>query len=185
MGRKNKLVNTSARKQMGIAQEDYVPFLWGITRSALAMYENHQRSLPFEPRMKNNAVELAFAEPETEEAREARTLQEKQVAREVLAKRREECLLLIKKFQWHMLKMQERYQQCLHLVRVAARAPIILTELLPNNPRHQQDMECLESFGSTGTSRMKKCSIGQQQLLQLKMDALQFEADQIQQLLTA
>jgi hypothetical protein len=62
-------------------------------------------------------------------------------------------------------------------------APFILTEILPNNSRQPEDMGYLKLLGQTAMHKMEKCGIGQQQLLQLKIDALQFEADKIQQMI--
>ena len=174
----------SVRKQIGLSQENYITYLWDIPRSTLAMYENHrQRDLPFEQKMRNTAVEMAFTIPETEEATEERLLQEKKITVKILTKRHEECLLLLKRSQHQLAKMKQQYQQCVGLARVAAAAPALLTQYLPTNDRHTEDMESLTWFGRTARNRMEKCGIGQQQLLQLKIDALQLEADKIQQML--
>jgi transcriptional regulator with XRE-family HTH domain len=175
--------NTSVRGKIGLSQEEYILYLCGVNRSTLAMYENGKRSLPFEASVRNAAIEIALSKPETERSIETMALQQKRVSVAALTKRRDYCLFLIKKTLLQLAKMQKRYRQCLNMIAVSATAPAILTELFPNNSRHAKDRGCLEIFGVAAKNKLEHCSTSQQQLLQLKMEALQFEADKIQRLL--
>jgi|GEM_PF-2470747 len=170
--------NTSVRTQLGITQENYVSYLMG-NRSMLAMYENNKRSLPHEAFMRNGAVELSLARPETAVATEAAEQEQRAAAIQVLTRRRAICSATITKLQIQLTKMKEKYQHCLNLVRVGITAPTILLEIYPQNDRYEKDKANLENFGRCGKDDMEYCGIGQQQLLQLKIEALQFEVDRI------
>jgi len=174
--------NTYARTKIGVSQEDFVPYLW-VNRSVLAMYENNKRSLPHGASARYAAIEISLSRPETAIATEETVLEQKQAAIEVLKRRHADCLFFIKRTQRQLDKMQQQYGEYLNMVGVAATAPGILAEIFPNNERYTNDVECLENFAGLAKDKMDKCGIGQQQLLQLKIDALQFEADKIQQLL--
>ncbi len=174
---------TSARTKLGLSQEKYMTYLL-VGRGVLAMYEsNNTRNLPFAAGMRHGAIEVCLAKPETATATRETELQQEGAAVQVLTKRRTECLYLVTNAQAQLARMQEWYQQCLNRVRVGAAAPAILLEIFPQNDRYEEDKECLESFGRTGKYDMEECGIGQQQLLQLKIEALQFEADRIGQML--
>ncbi len=182
MARRHRFfTNTSVRTKLGITQEHYVAYLMG-PRSMLAMYETNRRTLSGGAFWRNQAVELCFLREETA-AVTATTEQEQQVAAiDVLKQRLTICQVTITKLQIQLTKMKEKYQQDLNLVRMGIAAPAILLEIYPQNDRYETDKANLESMGRSGKYDLENCGIGQQQLLQLRIDALQFEADRISEM---
>ncbi len=170
----------ATRKKLGISQETYIQFL-RVTLSMLSMYEIQQRFLSGRAGTKATAIELYLLNNPIVEGSVEQTLQEADL--KLLAKRRDICLGLIIKTNLKLEKMKEAYLCCLNMMRVATALPEVLTDLVPDFELEDWELDWLEGNSRMASYKLEECGIGQQQLLQLKIDALRYEAERIQQIL--
>ncbi len=177
---RKKFRSLTAREKIGISQETYIQFL-RVTMSMLSMCEINKRSLSGRAGIKNTAIELYLLNNPVTETSLAQTQQEGDL--QLLAKRRDDCLVLIVKAELKLKKMKEVYLCCFNMMRVATALPGTLTELDPNFELDDWERDWLEGNSRMAGYKLEECSLGQQQLLQLKIDALRHEAERIQQIL--
>jgi hypothetical protein len=147
------------------------------------MSETNKRSLPTWPSMKLAAIEICLNKPGMEDT-VAETAQEKQEANNKELKRRHaQCGLSIFRAKTQLEKMQQQYQTCLNMLHVAKWMPTVLPTILPISEQKPHDLEWTELYARVASSKMDTCSIAKQQLLQIKIDILQYELDKIGELI--
>lgn len=165
-----------------MGQDAYVSFI-RTSKSALAMYETNQRNLPTNALLRNAVVEICISKPSNEVLLTKLNNAQQENGQQLLLDRKKDCLVLIEKIKHQLEKMLQQYQQCCNMVKVSIFLPEVFPTILPETTLSDKDTEWLNIYGNVALSKIKDCGIAHQQLLQIKLDALQFEINNIEELL--
>lgn len=160
----------SAREKIGVTQQAFAEFL-NVSMSQLSMAEIHQRSLPTQALLTISQIDICLlqASERVDEDNDTKSLE----------KRHKDCLLQITTTQRKLEKLMQQYQQCCNAISVAQNLPSKLPQATP------AQLLWLEILATDATQKLTTCSKAQQQLLQVKIAALETEAAALLPLLSA
>lgn len=149
----------STREKIGVTQQAFAEFL-NVSMSQLSMAEIHQRSLPIEALLTISQIEICLLEPRTDIDNDTKPLEN----------RYKDCLLQIATTQRKLEKLMQQYQQCCNAISVAQNLPSKLPQATP------AQLLWLEILATDAKEKLTTCGTAQQQLLQVKIAALETEA---------
>lgn len=151
----------STREKIGVTQQAFAEFL-DVSISQLSMAEIHQRSLPTEALLTISQIDICLLHaPESVDIDNDT---------KPLEKRYKDCLLQIATAQRKLEKLKQQYQQCCNAITVAQNLPAKLPQATP------AQLLWLELLANDATQKLSTCGKAQQQLLQVKITALENEA---------
>ncbi len=157
----------STREKIGVTQQAFADFL-NVSISQLSMAEIHQRSLPTQALLTISQIDICLLQPSIE-------IEEENSVR-LLEKRYKTCLLQIESAKRQLKKLKQQYQQCINAITVTTHLPKALTQATP------AQLLWLEILANDAKQKLTTCGKAQQQLLQIKITALETEAAALLQL---
>jgi transcriptional regulator with XRE-family HTH domain len=152
---------STTREKIGVTQQAFADFL-GVSISQLAMAEIHQRILPTQVLITISQIDICLLQAPADIDGDNNI--------KLLDKRYKDCLLQIATAQRKLEKLRQQYQQCFNAITVAQNLPSKLPQATP------EQLLWLELLANDATQKLSTCGKAQQQLLHVKIIALETEA---------
>lgn len=153
----------TTREKIGVTQQAFAQFL-DISLSQLAMAEIGKRELPTQALLTISQIEICLLQLPTDIDTAFNT------DTKPLEKRYKHCLQQIATTQRQLEKLAKQYKLCINAIKVAQNLPSKLPQATP------AQLLWLEILANDATQKLAFCGQAQQQLLQVKITALETEA---------